>query len=746
MFLNRSIYRNCFFRYLLTVSLLISLSYNLLSQSIVFPNNKDSLNIHTFNGLTYKGSSYNYQIAEDEDGIMYFGNENGLLEFDGARWFLHKNNNASAVIRMKLVEDKIYVTDDREFGYFQRDSIGRMQYHTLYTPPTSGADASQTLNIVSINEFQGRVFFNSYKKIMVWDGEVFKTLKIEDAHVFDVGGELLFSVYGRGLAKLQADTLVYVNTDFKFDLDAAFIIEKQITGNWLIYTSEEGIYRLDTTDYSVKPYDSEMSTYFKREDRDFYDINRINDTLVMAHTWDHGIVFFNREGKLLKAIDKEDGLNDGYNFRSHIDRRGNIWLINAYGIHYLSWAAPIKEQDYTPKTIIRSVEVGDSVIFIKNLNHELDFDEFNFKSLLFNFCTPSFLTEELEYSYYLEGFEDDYSNWTQQTKKEYTNISGGTYTFKVKARYIENPSLEIKPFSTTVNISLPWYENKWNYAYLVLIVAALVVTFIRIRTQRLKSINKRLEDLVNERTSQLLQQQVQLKEANEELTVINNELDNFVYRSSHDLVAPLKSLRGLIQIAKEEQSELDRAFYFQLMNTSINKLEEFIKSIMDFSTNSKKPLEFKEVKLNDILDSIVQDIKYYTNSEKVDLIRNFDDNFKIETDAKRLHIVLSNLITNAVKYHNYDQHDQPYIKVSAQKLKRSYELTVEDNGQGIPEEFHGKIFDMFFRAHQGSEGSGLGLYIVVDTLKVLQGEIKFFSKLRQGTRFVITLPFQENIF
>jgi signal transduction histidine kinase len=251
--------------------------------------------------------------------------------------------------------------------------------------------------------------------------------------------------------------------------------------------------------------------------------------------------------------------------------------------------------------------------------------------------------------------------------------------------------------------------------------------------------------LVDERTSQLLEQQVELKDAYDELTVINNELDNFVYRSSHDLVAPLKSLRGLIQIAQQEAAEEQKKFYFELMNTSINKLEEFIKSIMDFSTNSKKPIEYKEVSLTDVIDSIVQDIKYYTNSEKVELKRSFGKDFILETDAKRLHIILSNLITNAVKYHNYDQDVQAYVEVIATKKEEYYQLIVKDNGQGIPEEFHDKIFDMFFRAHQGSEGSGLGLYIVVDTLKVLQGEIDFTSKLRQGTQFVIKLPFKKHI-
>jgi len=95
--------------------------------------------------------------------------------------------------------------------------------------------------------------------------------------------------------------------------------------------------------------------------------------------------------------------------------------------------------------------------------------------------------------------------------------------------------------------------------------------------------------------------------------------------------------------------------YFRLMNISITKLEEFIKSIMDFSTNTKKPLEMRLVQLDNILDSIIDDLKFYENAEKVELIRAYDSNFQIKTDPKRLNIVLSNLVTNALKYHDFDR-------------------------------------------------------------------------------------------
>jgi len=97
-------------------------------------------------------------------------------------------------------------------------------------------------------------------------------------------------------------------------------------------------------------------------------------------------------------------------------------------------------------------------------------------------------------------------------------------------------------------------------------------------------------------------------------------------------------------------------------------------------------------------------------------------------------------MSKLLKYHDFKKDEPPYIKVSAKIIDNSYIIEVEDNGSGIPDEYQTKIFDMFFRAHQGIEGSGLGLYIVVDTLNVLKGKIDFTSKTRKGTTFRVQLP------
>jgi signal transduction histidine kinase len=389
------------------------------------------------------------------------------------------------------------------------------------------------------------------------------------------------------------------------------------------------------------------------------------------------------------------------------------------------------------------MRIEDSTIYIKGENDNIVLQDDKIKSFGLYFSVPSFIKQDLEFSYLLEGFDDNWSDWTTDTRKEYTNLSGGQYTFHLRARNIENQELEILPFEFNIIVPIKWYESYITYALLGVLLGLIIFGFVRYRTHRLSVTNKKLESIVKKRTSELRSQKERLKRANEELKTINNELDNFVYRSSHDLVAPLKSLRGLISVAGMSNNPDEIKQYFKLMNVSITKLEEFIKSIMDFSTNTKKPLEMKPVKMDFILDSIAEDLKFYANADKVELIRAYDSDFEIKTDPKRLNIILSNLVTNALKYHDFEKEESPFIKVSAKIEDKSYVIEVEDNGSGIPDEYQSKIFDMFFRAHQGIEGSGLGLYIVVDTLNVLKGKIDFTSKSRKGTKFKIVLPFVD---
>ncbi|MBR9999390.1 MAG: HAMP domain-containing histidine kinase, partial [Cyclobacteriaceae bacterium] len=109
------------------------------------------------------------------------------------------------------------------------------------------------------------------------------------------------------------------------------------------------------------------------------------------------------------------------------------------------------------------------------------------------------------------------------------------------------------------------------------------------------------------------------------------------------------------------------------------------------------------------------------------------------SDERRISVILNNLLSNAVKYHDQGKNGK-FIKVLVNYTPSKAEIIVEDNGLGIDGDHHKKIFNMFYRAHEESKGSGLGLYIVKETLYKIQGEILLTSRPREGSRFLITLP------
>lgn len=237
---------------------------------------------------------------------------------------------------------------------------------------------------------------------------------------------------------------------------------------------------------------------------------------------------------------------------------------------------------------------------------------------------------------------------------------------------------------------------------------------------------------INER--KVAEEQVESK--NRMLQKANEELDRFVYSTSHDLRAPLSSMLGLIKVAALTDDENERKYCVKLMEQRITKLDGFIKEIINYSRNSRLELSKESFDLKDLIQQIVYSLEYFDQMNEIQIIYDIPDDFKVTTDQSRLKIVLNNLISNAVKYH--DLHTtNPVIKIMAAREGDEIVLKIEDNGAGIAKEYQQKIFDMFYRATERSEGSGLGLYIAKEMVDKLNGTIELKSIPGKGSKFEI---------
>ncbi len=226
---------------------------------------------------------------------------------------------------------------------------------------------------------------------------------------------------------------------------------------------------------------------------------------------------------------------------------------------------------------------------------------------------------------------------------------------------------------------------------------------------------------------------------NEKLEKANKELERFVYSASHDLRAPLSSLTGLINLSGMTSDVNTIREYHAHMHNRIQVMDKFIKEIIDYSRNTRVEVLEERIKLRQLIDEVTDSLRFVNGSSSILLQNSIDESLELLSDKYRLKVVFNNLIANAVKYHDLTKPD-PYIKIAGSTENGAYIVRIEDNGMGIPAEHTPRIFDMFYRAHEKSEGSGLGLYIVRETLSKMGGQIAVDSTHGKGSTFLITLP------
>ena len=176
-----------------------------------------------------------------------------------------------------------------------------------------------------------------------------------------------------------------------------------------------------------------------------------------------------------------------------------------------------------------------------------------------------------------------------------------------------------------------------------------------------------------------------------------------------------------------------------MMKSSIIKLDNFIEDIINYSHNARTEVVKEAISFKETIQDITSKHIYMDGAKEIKLNVKIDQNLKFITDIGRVNVVLNNLISNAFKY-NDPSKENSFIMIHIKCSNDHAVISIEDNG--IDSKNKEKIFEMFYRATKTSTGSGLGLYIVKETLEKLKGSIKMESKLTKGTKFIITLPNQ----
>lgn len=226
---------------------------------------------------------------------------------------------------------------------------------------------------------------------------------------------------------------------------------------------------------------------------------------------------------------------------------------------------------------------------------------------------------------------------------------------------------------------------------------------------------------------------------NEQLQKVNAELDRFVYSASHDLRAPLSSMLGLIELAQKSENRDEIHTYLNMMRGRIHHLDDFIREIIDYSRNERLEVVKMPVNLHQLVEETTTNLKHLEGADRIDIQNLVPADMVFPGDVMRLKIILNNLLNNAIKYHDQNK-EKPYIRISVARAEQGTHFSVCDNGIGIPAEHQDKVFNMFYRASDKSKGSGLGLYIVKQSLGQLGGSVTLSSQLGEGSTFTVLLP------
>lgn len=237
-----------------------------------------------------------------------------------------------------------------------------------------------------------------------------------------------------------------------------------------------------------------------------------------------------------------------------------------------------------------------------------------------------------------------------------------------------------------------------------------------------------------------------LRKKNEELAKTNEELDRFVYSASHDLRSPLSSILGLINLSYTDIDSSERFKYLYYMEKSVRRLDRFIGDILSYSKNSRMEVNYDEVSISELTDHVLDSLSFMEDYKRVKFFKQIEVD-KIVSDKRRIKIILNNLLTNAFRYNNPDA-KHPFVALRVeQNNSGTVDISVEDNGIGIEEEQKDKVFEMFYRGTEKTQGSGLGLFIVKESVNKLGGEIILNTRVARGTCFTIKIPYpvQETI-
>ena len=375
------------------------------------------------------------------------------------------------------------------------------------------------------------------------------------------------------------------------------------------------------------------------------------------------------------------------------------------------------------------------------LKHDQNFLGFEFSAFSYR------NSERIQYKYQLKGVDEDWIKSDERHTVDYPNLNPGRYTFRVIAAN-GNGVWNMKGSSLDIHILPPLWFRWWAIVIEGLIFMFLLMQYIRYRERNLRKQALVLEQTVEEKTRQILEQRKEVDEMK----------SRFYTNISHEFRTPLTLLISPIDDALKngrEEITVSRRI-MEIMMRNARRLQRLINQLLDISKleSGKMELQLTKTSLSDFVRIVASSFLSLAETRGIQFTLNIEQEIN-ETcfDTDKMEKIISNLLSNAFKF--CDQGGEVSLRLDYKSNEHSEKplqavLSIEDTGKGIDEELLDKIFDRFYQVSDTDtrevEGSGIGLALTKELVELMQGSIEVESVPGKGSIFKLAFPVSEECF
>jgi signal transduction histidine kinase/ligand-binding sensor domain-containing protein/CheY-like chemotaxis protein len=574
--------------------------------------------------------------------------------------------------------------------------------------------------------------------------------------------QLYIDSNGRVLVGTTCNTVFYIGPDdnittlsknSSFGLNSVMSFAEDNNGSLWIATYGNGVYRFRA--------DGNMNYAFSSGLVSDYCYNLIFDKshkIMVGHKG--GFSQIDTEtGKIRNYISNEGikSTSDFYPNAVLTDFQNNIWFGTSEGlVKLLSLLNTIRKKPpilHIDAIYVNKVKISfNNVITLRPGNYEIKVE---FTGI--NLSNP----EIVNYQTIMEGYSSGWSDLSPRRMIVYEKVGRGQYVFKLRA-YNEDDVSAPEPLTFKLIIRKPVYQSFWFYLAIISAIGFSLYLYIRTREKNMKTLQERLLKNLDEKTKEIIVKEEIIKErkkAEKELIAARDRAElsdklksSFLTNMSHEIRTPMNAIVGLSELLKDKYySEEEKVEFLDLIVSNSISLLGLIDDILDLSKieSNQLNIHFKACAVYPLLDELYQRYAAELKSrEKSDIdfrlsVETRGNDLTFDADGSRLKQVLGKLLDNAIKYT-----DSGYIVLGCYTEEDRIFFYVEDTGIGLSEDKKEVIFKLFRKVEDNTlrlyRGTGLGLSLSQNLVKLMGGEIKVESEVNKGSRFYFSLPFKKS--